>query len=157
MQSPLIGIDPGLSGGIAVIDSRGVIMSLHHMPLTLKGDIDGKAIAAIAATHSATHAVVELVHSRPRQAGVFTFGYGTGIIHGALQATNVNITTVAPQKWKAFYNIHREPGETKKAKKDEARKIATELYPDHARFFARVKDDGVAEALLIALYHLSNK
>ena len=61
---------------------------------------------------------------------------------------------MAPASWKAVYGIKRGEDETKRDKKNEARAIAANLYPAHADKFARVKDDGVAEATLIALYGL---
>jgi hypothetical protein len=36
--------------------------------------------------------------------------------------------------------------------KSDARRLATMKFPQHAKEFLRVKDDGVAEAALIALY-----
>ena len=44
----------------------------------------------------------------------------------------------------------------KSESKNEARKLASELYPDLADNFKKPSDDGVAEALLIALYGRDN-
>ena len=97
-------------------------------------------------------AYVEAVHSRPRQAGQFNFGLNTGIVHGMLYANFIPFTLVQPQAWKAAYGIKRVGDEVKAAKKTEAREIAARLFPEMAHEFKRVKDDGVAEAALIALY-----
>lgn len=36
--------------------------------------------------------------------------------------------------------------------KERSREIATQLFPEHSKEFAKVKDDGRAEAALIARY-----
>lgn len=159
MQKTILGIDPGLSGGWAVVtqDARLVNAGAFATRQTKKNgkqstQLDGAAIAATLKATNASHAFVEAVSSRPRQAGQFQFGINTGIIHGILYANQTPFELVAPAVWKSGYGIKRSETETKRDKKNEARHIASALFPNHAYLFQRVKDDGVAEATLIALY-----
>lgn len=160
-KTRILGIDPGLSGGWAVVDETGKLIRCGNFPThTVKKNgknstqLDGRTLAMLLGSTNSTAAFVEAVSSRPRQAGQFQFGINTGMLHGILHAFNVPFTLVAPASWKSSYGIKRGEEETKRDKKNEAREIAAKLYPDSAKKFARVMDDGVAEATLIALYGL---
>lgn len=157
----VLGIDPGASGGWAVVNFDGTLLGVGVFPThTVKRStknvtmIDGVGLAALFDAANPTHAFVENVHSRPRQAGQFNFGLNTGIVHGLIYAAGVDMHLVSPASWKAIYGIKRTEDETKADKKSQARQIAATIYPQHAHLFKRVKDDGVAEAVLIALYGL---
>lgn len=154
----VIGIDPGLSGGFALIDKTGRLVDAANFPTRMVNQrtrLDGPKLAALIAAAKPTHAFVENVSSRPRQAGQFQFGVNTGMVHGILHALDVPVELVAPVSWKSVFGIRREDDQTKRDMKFEARSVAASLYPKQAGLFARVKDDGVAEAALIALYGLS--
>jgi crossover junction endodeoxyribonuclease RuvC len=158
----ILGVDPGISGGWAVVNGGGGLLVAGVFPTKVVKKngknsyaIDGLALASLFLETEATHAFVENVHSRPRQAGQFTFGLNTGIIHGLLYASGLEINLVSPTSWKGFWNIKRSENETKAQKKTEARHLVQKLYPPQAEVFQRVKDDGVAEAVLIALYGLN--
>ena len=71
-----------------------------------------------------------------------------------LHALGVPFELVSPTVWKAAFGIRRTQDETKADKKTEARRVASVAFPSHAERFKRVKDDGVAEAALLALYGL---
>lgn len=157
----VLGIDPGLSGGWSVLADDGQIIDAGNFPTRIvkkngkqSTQLDGRALASQLYSMGATDAFVEVVSSRPRQAGQFQFGVNCGLVHGILHAHGTPFEMVAPASWKAVYGIKRMEDETKRDKKNEARQIASDLYPKHADKFARVKDDGVAEATLIALYGL---
>lgn len=157
----IIGIDPGLTGGLAII-SAATGELLHAVPMPTKhGKVDAQGIAHEIRQTSQAVAFVEAVSSRPRQAGQFQFGVNTGICHGVLGALSIPMHLVAPQSWKAAFGIKRGDEKTKAQTKTEARELAAKLFPSHAKSFKRVKDDGVAESSLIALYglnlHLSTK
>jgi crossover junction endodeoxyribonuclease RuvC len=153
----ILGIDPGLSGGWAVINENATLIECGNFPThEVKGktQLDGTRLAATLGNYPITKGYVEAVSSRPRQQGQFQFGVNTGIVHGILHAHNTPFKLVASASWKAQFGIKRIEHETKSDKKNEARAIAAGLYPAHADKFSRVKDDGVAEAVLIALYGL---
>ena len=146
-----------MSGGFALIDDRAHLLAVEPFPTKrekAKTKLDGVALAKLARGFNATHAFIENVTSRPRQAGQFQFGINTGVLHGIMYANDIPMTLVSPVLWKASFGLQRAETETKREKKDEARKMVQGLYPDQAHYFDRVKDDGVAEAVLIALYGL---
>jgi crossover junction endodeoxyribonuclease RuvC len=151
----ILGIDPGLSGGFALVGATGTLYQAYPTPVTKKGELDLREIVSRLADQNISHAYVEFVTSRPRQAGQFQFGINTGAIHGILAALDIPMTLVTSAKWKSQYGIKRQHDETYAEKKTEARQIAMQRFPEHAHLFKRVKDDGPAEAALIALYGLS--
>ena len=144
----VIGIDPGLTGAIAVFH-QGDILAIHDMPIAPRGSrnaVTAAALTVILREWDDSPAFVELVHSMPRQgvASAFNFGHGCGVIDGVLAALYIPTTLVTPQKWKKAMGVS--------ADKDQARGRAMQLFPRQAVMFARKKDDGRAEAALIALY-----
>lgn len=170
-QTRILGIDPGLGGGWAVVTGSGRLFSCGCLPLTAdpsKPDrkiIDTRMLSQLIAMSEPTIAVVEAVSSRPRQSGAFTFGMGVGMVLGTLTVCGVPYRQVSPAAWKATYGLRAsalpETDETPGGKrayrqmKEEARRVASSLYPDWEDAFAKVKDDGVAEAVLIALHGLA--
>lgn len=160
----VLGIDPGVSGGWALAgiqDGKTSLLAVSPMPTYThrlsrgkRTYIDTVQLAEDLRRLEISVACIEVVASRPRQAGQFSFGFNTGLVHGVLHTLGVRIHDVAPQTWKAAYNLRREETEQKGDVKNRAREIAAAIFPDHARAFAKVKDDGVAEAALIALYGL---
>jgi crossover junction endodeoxyribonuclease RuvC len=97
----------------------------------------------------ATQAFVEYVGARPGEGavGAFAFGRSRGVVEGVLGACGVPVTFLTPPVWKRAVGIP--PG--KDRAKDDARSEAIRRWPGQAALFARVKDDGRAEAALIAV------
>lgn len=162
MKTPdfILGIDPGLGGALALYDTRSGQCSPEHgtwlMPLNRKRTLDVEALCLSIHTVCAERdvvAVIENVHSRPRQAGAFNFGLSTGIIHGILAANDIPMVLMAPSEWKVKMGLQRDPLESQDSTKDRARALAAKLFPNLADQFKRKKDDGRAEALLIAFYY----
>jgi len=151
----IVGIDPGLTGAIAIINAAtGALIDVVDMPTmpTTKGKHDISApLLADLLRHERIHlAVVEQVHSMPRQgvASSFKFGLGYGTILGVLGTIGAPIRHVTPQQWKKAMRVTADKGT--------ARTRATETWPASAHLFARAKDDGRAEAALIARWGWEN-
>ena len=91
-------------------------------------------------------AVIEQVASRPNQSSVatFRFGMGYGALIACVAANKTPMHLVTPQKWKKHFGLTSD--------KDTSRQLAMQRFPDYADKFVRKKDDGRAEAALIALY-----
>jgi len=139
----ICGIDPGLYGAIAFIYDDGHVY-IEDMPRT------GKEIAAVPLANMfrefpPDHVYLEHVNSfgMGRQSA-FNFGQTVGMIRATLSTLDFPYTQVTPAKWKQYFRLGRD--------KDASRMAAMRLYPSHADKFKRVKDDGRAEALLIARY-----
>ena len=142
----IIGIDPGLTGGIAFIDSFGGT-AVFDLPVIRDGKlawIDGAILLPLILDYSKAprHAAIERVHSMPKQgvASSFQFGVGFGAVLSILQAAGCAIELVTPNTWKRDLGLSRD----KNASLDKARLI----YP--GLDLRRKKDEGKAEAVLIA-------
>ena len=145
----IVGIDPGATGAVAWVTDHGHLIEVSDLPHVAKVGL----LPAVFATmlrggdrEPITHAFVERVASRPGAgvAGMFNFGRDYGQILGVLAALDIPVTLVTPQVWKRSLSVP--------ADKSAARARAAQLWPGLAGTFARVKDDGRAEAALIALY-----
>lgn len=154
----ILGIDPGLSGALAVYDptTRNLIAAIDmplHKPASKtatksKSEIDVTALCFFLETHitALRLACIELVHAMPGQGVVsmFRFGQALGIIEGALGMFLLPTEKVSPGVWKSIMRLDSD--------KNKSRALATKLFPAHANLFCRKKDDGRAEAALLAVY-----
>jgi crossover junction endodeoxyribonuclease RuvC len=153
MTQLTIGIDPGLSGAIAILDQAGELVSVTDLPVIrdLKlAWINGSELQSIildALGGRTAGALVERVSSMPGQgiASSFQFGVGFGSILSVLQTLRVSIDFVTPAVWKKSYGLSKD----KHASLHKARL----LYPTAELHLA--KHDGRAEALLIARYGMT--
>jgi crossover junction endodeoxyribonuclease RuvC len=75
---------------------------------------------------------------------MFRFGETYGATQMAVAAHAMPIHYVTPAKWKGHFKLSRDKGVS--------RSVAIQRFPKNAADFSRVKDDGRAEAALIALY-----
>lgn len=151
MSVVTLGIDPGVTGALAWLDSDGQIIDIVDMPImtTTIGKTNRKAVnpqqlADLILSNPVTHAWVEQVAARPGQGVTSMFGFGRslGLIEGTLATRGVPYTFVTPRLWAKTTGTG--------TGKDASRARACQLWPDHTHTFARVKDDGRAEAALIA-------
>jgi crossover junction endodeoxyribonuclease RuvC len=154
MSGLVLGVDIGVVGAIAVLSHAGELVSVHDMPVLADGpagrrSVNAPLLAEIILKCTATAAYVEYVSARPKEGGVgaFAFGRARGVTEGVLAGAGLPVTFLTPQVWKRVIGIP--PG--KDGAKDLARSEAIRRWPAHAGLFARVKDDGRAEAALIAI------
>ena len=149
--SRVIGIDPGASGAIALLVS-GVLISVHDMPTVTvernkaqKRQVCPAGLSLLMQQLSPHKATVEKVGAMPGQgvSSMFSFGRSVGIIEGVLAAKQIPVTYTTPQAWQKLSGAAKG--------KDGSRQRVMELFPSQAHLFARVKDDGRADAVLIAL------
>lgn len=148
----VIGIDPGAAGAVAIIGVDGKLIEVWDMP-TVQIQI-GKALKSRVSPEMLAHelscwknvrcAYLEKVNAMPGQGvtSMFAFGESYGIVRGVLAGLSIKCETVPPAKWKRDMKVNEG--------KDGSRARAVQLWPDKAGEFKRVKDDGRAEAALIA-------
>ena len=150
-----LGIDPGLSGAVALWTPERKALDVFDMPtLKLKPNSDKRTLDVIELARlldgvckwSVTLAVIEQAGPRPNDGIRAAFGAGAnwGSTYGALAAQFVPIDIIAPHVWKTAMRVT--------AAKDSSLDMVKKTLPQHAHFFARKKDEGRAEATLIALY-----
>lgn len=151
MTESVIGVDPGISGAVALRSPQGIDvfdMPTHDLKGRTRIDIHAldHKLNTLVLLHEPGLAVIEDVHSMPKQgvASSFAFGFAAGVIQSLLVARGVPIRLVSPGAWKRVLGLGRD--------KDESRLRASRLYPRHAHLWARKKDDGRAEAVLLAHY-----
>ena len=163
-----IGIDPGSSGAVAVIDGdTGLVHSVWNFPTTIKAN--GKKIIntielywnldELADIENDLIIVSEQVNSRKGNdmPSVFTFGVTCGRIWGICEMFVENVVYVSPQKWKKYFGIIKSKEQTPTEAKEMSRQKALELHPEAEEYLKRKKDHDRAEALLIARYAWENK
>ena len=161
-MSIFVGIDPGMTGAIGIIDIAEDSITTWDMPLVIarngKNQLNIPALADMLRSVQAKMQErqgslakgpkpikLEAVHAMPKQ-GVtssFNFGMGYGAIQGVIQTLGMPMQLVTPQKWKRAAGLIG-------ADKDYARTLALQLWPDAD--LDRKKDIGRADALLIARY-----
>lgn len=161
----IIGVDSGLSGAIAFMHvnstNKALDITVYVTPVievkknnkkrreyvdTQIRDLIVDEMDAVVGPLSVCM-VVEKVHAMPgngiKQA--FNFGVGYGLWRGLATGLNIPLHEVTPQAWKKeiMQGI---------SDKDAARFKAQKLFPQLSHEFKLKKDDGKAEALLIAEY-----
>lgn len=109
----LIGIDPGLTGAIAVLDSSGVCVFLSDCPTEKKlskkvvsPEGISQLISEIKKLRGRFYALLEEPLAMPRSgcsmgaSSMLSFGRGAGIWEGALSVAGIEFETVYPSVWK---------------------------------------------------------
>ena len=148
MKSPFkkcIGIDPGKSGGIAVITDETV--QVHSCPKTVEdmAMVFGMCLSSVAPYR--TRVFLEKVWAFPTdgRAGSFTFGENYGQWQGILASHEIKPVLVIPKTWQAHFEIKK--GLPKDKRKKLLKQMAIERCPSIKRVTLKTCD-----ALLIAIY-----
>jgi hypothetical protein len=138
----VIGVDPGVNGGIAwITDGKPCVEKMPDTLQDLWKLLENIAINA-QLDNLKIHAYLEQVSSSP-QMGVksaFTFGNGFGHLEMALTAAGIPFARIRPQVWQ------KELGCLTKGDKNVSKRKAQELFPSMKVTHA------TADALLIAKY-----
>lgn len=156
MKTSYIGIDPGKSGAIVIIDQDlKVDLAIPKMPW-LNERIDSSMLYCIIAKgiqdYENTHIICEKVHSMPRDSSKAAFTFG-GAYHGALAVVDlfdIPLTLVSPQSWKKVML------KDKKKEKQDSINRARELFPSLRSQLKTKSSHNLAEAALIAAYGVTN-
>jgi crossover junction endodeoxyribonuclease RuvC len=149
----VLGIDPGIHGGCAVITvnngAAAVLVDAIDIPVTgvgAKERVDVLALCAWIRRHQPDEAMVERAQAMPKQGASSGFKYGraTGALEAALACCEIPMTIIEPTMWKKAHHLRG-------SEKEASRQRALQLFPAAHSLFARKKDHGRAEAALIAL------
>ena len=158
-MSKVLGIDPGLDGALVLVRSDvrhngSQITAFCDMP-TIDVVIGGRAkrridpvalVDWLVGCGQVDLVVLEEVASSPQMgvASSFAFGEGYGLIQGILTTLQRSYQLVRPQVWCKELGVVRDKGRH--------RQMASRLYPSDTGLFTRVKDNGRADAALLATY-----
>lgn len=160
-MTKILGVDPGFSGGLAILEGESIVSAIKMPTLTTKKN--GGTGKVVNQSHIHTSEVVRWIRENspdsamieqvtaatPRgrkqgAVGMFRFGEGYGLIRGILAGLQIPTRTVLPAVWKRAMKLIG-------SSKDASRALADRLFPDTGLFSLKV-EDGVAEAVLIARY-----
>lgn len=152
----ILGIDPGISGALGLL-LNGRYECVSDMPTMQRGvtskkqAVNASELAKLIRAFEPHVVVVELVQAMPRvgsssgmgAASAFNFGESAGVVRGVIAALGLECHYVTPQSWKKRAGLIGSDKEASRAK-------AIQLWPMAS--LARKKDQGRAEALLIARF-----
>ena len=156
----ILGIDPGLSGAIAILEKKKVL-NLFDMPVMAEGKKNKKQLNSAQLVNIIREnsigeeeivVVVEQVNAMPGQGvtSMFNFGQTFGAIKGVCAALNLPIFFVRPSKWKKYFELIN-------SSKDSSRTKVIEMYPSLSSQLAKKKDVNKSDAILIARYYYDTR
>ena len=97
----ILAIDPGMKGGIAILDTESNQMKAVPIPLVGK-EIDYRMVHKTITFYEPSIIVIEKVHAMPGQGVTYMFNFG--LEYGALVAlatvSTARVVLVTPQMWK---------------------------------------------------------
>ena len=155
-----LGVDPGLTGAIALLQD-GNLIDVWDMPAMTAPNGKGKFVSpqfleyimreimAILEGYENPQitANIEQVSAMPRQgvSSMFKFGRCLGVIEGAIAANGIPITYITPQKWKKKFGLIGKD-------KDASRQLCIQKFPDRLELFKHKKHNGRSDAVLIGMF-----
>ena len=156
----IIGIDPGLSGAIAVLEDNKVL-GIYDMPVMTEGkkskrQLNSAQLVSIIKQNVSNNdelaIVVEQVNAMPGQGvtSMFNFGQTFGAIKGVCAALNLPIFFVRPSKWKKYFELIN-------SSKDSSRTKVIEMYPTLSIQLSKKRDVNKSDAVLIAKFYFETK
>lgn len=149
-----LGLDPGNSGGAALLHPDGSVAGAHFKFAGLTETDLRERFAAWYREYNLL-ALIELVGpNRNRKRGevrqgasaMFTFGQNYGLLRGLLIGLAIPFEEVLPLVWQSEFRLRSRPDETKTVKKNRHKAKAQQLFP------AWHVTHATADALLIAEY-----
>ena len=136
----VIGIDPGLSGAIAILENNKVL-GIFDMPVMAEGkknkrQLNSSQLANIIKENTKnveeTVVIVEQVNAMPGQGvtSMFNFGQTFGAIKGVCATLELPIFFVRPSKWKKHFELIN-------SSKDASRTKVIEMYPTLSKHLSK--------------------
>lgn len=152
----IVGIDPGYNGAIAIMyfdpstDPKECELFIESMPVkrveNRPPEIDLAHLVKLLVPHRpfCRYVALEKVFLMPFQdiGSGARYIYGAGQIHGLCVGLGLPVLPIIPGVWKSALHLSSD--------KRASLKLARELFPNYSQEFRRMKDDGRAEAVLIA-------
>ena len=151
----IIGIDPGLSGAIAVMEDNKVL-NLFDIPVMSEGKKNKRQLNSALlvsllkeniVSHEEVAVVVEQVNAMPGQGvtSMFNFGQTFGAIKGVCAALDLPIFFVRPSKWKKHFELIN-------SSKDSVEQKLLKCI-QNCPINSQKKDVNKSDAILIARYY----
>jgi hypothetical protein len=153
-----IGIDNGVSGGVAIIDQSSRLMNAFLIPTKKIGDmktIDLPSLEDDLIPYQDLGAGINVMLEQGQKQplfgckGNFANGYYFGLVEGWMIANNISYELTNPRTWQEV--IFKDLRGYKKGKKNDTKSLSLEIcqrrFPTH-----NIKDHNIADAVCIALY-----
>ena len=151
----IFGIDPGLSGAIALLEDNKVL-EVIELPVMAEGKKNKRQLNSAQLSNfisknvtsiDNTAVIVEQVNAMPGQGvtSMFNFGQSFGVLKGICSAMQLSMIFVRPAKWKKYFGLI-------KTEKDASRTKVIEIFPYISSELSRKKDSNKADAVLIASF-----
>ena len=146
----VLGVDPGQTGGMALIDvTSGALVGWSRMLLKnvgiskVRNIVDARRTLVWLMASRIDACVMEYVHAMPRQGvtSAFTFGRTTGAIEALVDTQVRHMRWVPPTVWKRHFGLTADKGDSLD--------MARDLWPGTVDWAVR-RNDGIAEAALMA-------
>ena len=156
----IIGIDPGLSGAIAILENNKVL-KIFDIPVMSEGkknkrQLNSALLVSLLKENiidsNEVAVVVEQVNAMPGQGvtSMFNFGQTFGAIKGICAALDLPIFFVRPSKWKKHFELIN-------SSKDSSRTKAIEMYPKLSNQLSKKKDVNKSDAIMIARFYFETR
>lgn len=152
-----MGIDPGMQGGIATVNS---LKQWNALPMPATPQETLLAIEALASEGTLQHIYLEQVSARPGQGVVsmFRFGEGYGFLQGIMIAKEYPFSLIRPQDWQRemFRGTLAMKARKKRDPKERALEVINRTHPGFLRWFfekfprRKKPHDGMIDSLLLA-------
>lgn len=162
----IIAIDPGLTGGITILNRDNGILIIHDMPIRIKSKktqarikniVDGHALSGILKSYDPNKTKVALEASNAMRKGqneysqgistLYSTAHTSGKIEGVLEGLGFSIDLIVPRVWKKYLSLG--------TNKRDSCNLASKLYPEVSDKFKRLKDNNRAESALILYYYIN--
>lgn len=145
----ITGIDPGKTGAMVTLFPDDSVI-VNRVPLMKMKGKETPAWSEWWRQWSGVEPekiVIEQIGARPTQGvtSMFNFGVSYGFVQAIATSTGAPIHFVTPSVWKGKLGLLN-------SDKNASREMARRLMPKIGPEVTRVKDDGVAEAALLAWY-----
>jgi crossover junction endodeoxyribonuclease RuvC len=135
------GIDPGKQGAIAKLCTDSDSLYIQPMPDTMSG-----VLLALKSCQDASFVAIEKPFFPPR-IGIkhaTTIAQNYGVLLAGLTDLQVSFEQIPPAKWKKNLSLSSD--------KEASRQRANELFPIYTHYWKLKKNDGLAEAALLAYW-----
>jgi crossover junction endodeoxyribonuclease RuvC len=158
----VIGVDPGISGGVVVLREDGEFADGFRTPIfqePTRKRLNSREMAdrliRLGCLGWYSHPVIEEVNAMPAQgvSSSFRFGESFGRAYGVLNVVSIHpVVTVRPAVWKKHFGLSRD--------KRGSLALAEHCWPDAMDMegeeinWGVLANDGIAEAALIAKWWL---
>ena len=162
-----LGVDPGLTGGVASLSGDGKLITISDYAKDDSGRVCSQSLSNIISAIKDFHGGEDIIccleksQAMPGQGvvGMFNYGCTYGITYSTLKLSGAEIIEISPQKWKKEFDLNSNKKAGIIRTKEDSVEKAIELFPSREASLRRVKKSGGyvmlhgrSDALLIAEY-----